>query len=274
MARFLYHFLKGKIMLPIVRSGLSAASQEISVISNNIANASSLGFKRSNANFSDVYTEMSDVRNADRVGNGVRQEAPRRNHSQGSLILTGNALDLGMNGQGMFILNTTDKLGELSYTRNGAINVREDGKLVNSDGIAYLDINAQEINLPFQILNAEGNEQSLSEVKVTPEGFLRATYGIDNYVTIAQVGLARFADETQLKSRGDNIFTATPESGVATVGAGKDFGFGKINAGTLEASNTDITAELTLLLRAQQAFNGSAKMMQADADVTRRLMDT
>ena len=96
----------------------------------------------------------------------------------------------------------------------------------------------------------------------------------DRYVTIAQVGLARFADETQLNSRGDNIFTATPESGEATIGAGKDFGFGKINAGTLEASNTDITAELTLLLRAQQAFNGSAKMMQADADVTRRLMDT
>ena len=63
-------------MLPVVRSGLSAASQEIAVISNNIANASSLGFKRSNANFSDVYTEMSDVRNANRVGNGVRQESP------------------------------------------------------------------------------------------------------------------------------------------------------------------------------------------------------
>ena len=73
----------------------------------------------------------------------------RQNHSQGSLILTGNALDLGMNGQGMFILNTMEKLGELSYTRNGAINVREDGKLVNSDGISYLDINAQEISLLF-----------------------------------------------------------------------------------------------------------------------------
>jgi flagellar hook protein FlgE len=261
-------------MLPVVRSGLSAASQEIAVISNNIANASSLGFKRSNASFSDVYTEMSDVRNANRVGNGVKQEAPRRNHSQGSLILTGNALDLGMNGQGMFILNTTEKLGELSFTRNGAINVREDGKLTNSDGIAYLDINSEEISLPFQKLTSEGKELSLSEVKVTAEGFLEATYGIDNYVTIAQIGLARFADETQLKSRGDNIFTSTPESGEATIGAGKDFGFGKINPGSLEASNTDITAELTLLLRAQQAFNGSAKMMQADADVTRRLMDT
>ena len=85
--------------------------------------------------------------------------------------------------------------------------------------------------------------------------------------------MARFADENQLKSRGDNIFTATPESGRAVLGAGKDFGFGKIKAGALEASNTDITAELTLLIRAQQAFNGSAKMMQADADVTRRLMD-
>ena len=261
-------------MLPVVRSGLSAASQEISVISNNIANASSLGFKRSNASFSDVYTEMSDVKNADRVGMGVRQEAPRRNHSQGSLILTGNALDLGMNGQGMFILNTMEKLGELSYTRNGAINIKEDGKLVNSDGIPYLDINTEEITLPFSVLSPKGTEQNLSEVKVTAEGFLRATYGIDNYVTIAQVGLARFADETQLKSRGDNIFSATPESGKATIGAGKDFGFGKINAGSLEASNTDITAELTLLLRAQQAFNGSAKMMQADADVTKRLIDS
>ncbi len=261
-------------MLPVVRSGLSAASQEIAVISNNIANASSLGFKRSNASFSDIYTEMSDARNANRVGNGVRQEAPRRNHSQGSLVLTGNALDLGMNGQGMFILNTIEQLGELAFTRNGAINVREDGKLVNSDGIAYLDIDAQEISLPFIEVNAEGNEQSLSEVKVTAEGLLQATYGIDKYVTVAQIGLARFADETQLKSRGDNIFTATPESGQSTIGAAKDFGFGKINAGSLEASNTDITAELTLLLRAQQAFNGSAKMMQADADVTRRLMDT
>ena len=217
---------------------------------------------------------MSDARNANRIGNGVRQEEPRRNHSQGSLILTGNALDLGMNGQGMFILNTKEKIGELSYTRNGAINIREDGKLVNSDGVAYLDIGSQEINLPFQIRTPDGTQQSLSEVKVTAEGLLKVTYGIDNYVTIAQIGLARFADETQLKSRGDNIFTATPESGQSTIGAGKDFGFGKVNAGSLEASNTDITAELSLLLRAQQAFNGSAKMMQADADVTRRLMDT
>lgn len=261
-------------MLSVVRSGLSAASQEISVISNNIANASSLGFKKSSASFSDVYTEMSDSRNANRVGNGVREEAPRRNHGQGSLIMTGNALDLGMNGQGMFILDTREKFGELAYTRNGAINIREDGNLVNSDGLSYLDINSENINLPFKTINENGVVQSLSEVKVTAEGFLKATYGIDNYVTIAQIGLARFADETQLKSKGDNIFTATPESGEATIGAGKDFGFGKINAGSLEASNTDITAELTLLLRAQQAFNGSAKMMQADADVTRRLMDS
>ena len=116
-------------MLSVVRSGLSAASQEISVISNNIANASSLGFKRSSASFSDIYTEMSDVRNGNRVGNGVAQNAPRRNHAQGSLILTGNALDLGMNGQGMFILDTLEKIGELSYTRNGAITIQEDGKL-------------------------------------------------------------------------------------------------------------------------------------------------
>ena len=261
-------------MLPVVRSGLSAASQEISVISNNIANASSLGFKRSNTNFSDIYTEMSNSRNANRVGNGVREEAPRRDHSQGSLILTGNALDLGMNGQGMFILDTLEKLGELAYTRNGAINIREDGTLVNSDGLSYLDINSDEIILPFKTTNEKGEEKSLSEVKVTAEGFLEATYGIDNYVTVAQIGLAKFADETQLKAKGDNIFTATPESGKAIIGAGKDLGFGKINAGSLEASNTDITAELTLLIRAQQAFNGSAKMMQADADVTRRLMDT
>ena len=144
------------------------------------------------------------------------------------------------------------------------------GSPKNPLGVLY----AQEISLPFIEVYAEGNEQSLSEVKVTAEGLLQATYGIDKYVTVAQIGLARFADETQLKSKGDNIFTATPESGQPTIGAGKDLGFGKINAGSLEASNTDITAELTLLLRAQQAFNGSAKMMQADADVTRRLMDT
>ncbi len=261
-------------MLPVVRSGLSAASQEISVISNNIANASSLGFKKSSASFSDVYTEMSDSVNASRIGNGVREEAPRRSHSQGSLILTGNALDLGLNGQGMFILDTLERMGELSYTRNGAINITEDGRLVNSDGLSYLDINTEEISLPFRATNEAGVEEALSAVKVTAEGILRATYGIENYVEIAQIGLARFADETQLKAKGDNMFTATPESGEATIGAGKDLGFGKINSGSLEASNTDITTELTLLIRAQQAFNGSAKMMQADADVTRRLIDS
>ena len=185
-------------MLSVVRSGLSAASQEISVISNNIANASSLGFKRSSASFSDIYTEMSDVRNGNRVGNGVSQNQPRRNHSQGSLILTGNALDLGMNGQGMFILDTQEKLGELSYTRNGAITIQQDGKLINSDGLSYLDINEQPITLPFQILGKNGTVENLSEVKVTAEGFLKATYGIDNYKIIAQIGLARFADENQL----------------------------------------------------------------------------
>jgi flagellar basal-body rod protein FlgG len=260
-------------MLPIVRSGLAAASQEISVISNNIANASSLGFKRSNASFSDLYTEMADSRNGSRIGSGVSQNAPRRSHAQGSLIVTGNALDLGMNGQGMFMLDTRNKLGEVSYTRNGAINIQEDGKLVNSDGLSYLDVNSAPITLPFQAIGKDNLPQTLSEVKVTAEGFLRVTYGIDNYKTVAQLGLARFADENQLKAQGDNIFMATPESGNAVVGAGKDFGFGKIKSGALENSNTDITAELTLLIRAQQAFNGSAKMMQADADVTRRLMD-
>ena len=97
-------------------------------------------------------------------------------------------------------------------------------------------------------MNPEGVKQSLSVVIVTAEGFIRATYGIDNYVTVAQIGLARFADETQLKARGDNIFVATPESGKATIGAGKDFGFGKINAGSLEASNTDTVSYTHLTL--------------------------
>ena len=70
-------------------------------------------------------------------------------------------------------INTVTKLGEhYIYTRNGAINVREDGIEYNSDGIPYLDINAEEISLPFKVLNTKGTEQSLSEVKVTAEGFL------------------------------------------------------------------------------------------------------
>jgi len=112
----------------------------------------------------------------------------------------------------------------------------------------------------------------LTNVKVEPDGKIKASYGTSEFLTIGQVGLAKFSNEAGLRSIGESNFLQTTESGIPTIGNPKDLGFGSIQNGSLENSNTEISDELVKLIRAQQAFNGNAKMLETERKATELLM--
>ena len=259
-------------MISVIRSGLAGVSQEIAVISNNIANANSIGFKKSMAAFDDIYSEQSGIRPGVTSGLGISLTDPRRMHSQGSLKETGDALDLGIVGNGMFLLDTRETTGVVTYSRAGSFTVNNQGFVVNSENIPLLDKNKSPIKLPFNVSVDGKKPQRLTNVEVEPDGKIKASYGTSEFLTIGQVALAKFANESNLRSAGVGNFIETPGSGIANIGNPKELGFGLIQGGSLENSNTDISNELVKLIRAQQAFNGNAKMLETESKATDQLM--
>ena len=259
-------------MISVIRSGLAGITQEISIISNNIANANSIGFKKSRASFDDMFTEQSDKRTGALTGFGITLNQPIRMHSQGSLKETGQALDMGIVGNGLFILDTREASGVATYSRNGSFSVNNEGLIVNSNNIPLLDVNQNQIKLPFNVSVDGKTPQKLTNVKVDPDGKIKASYGTSEFLTIGQVGLAKFSNLSGLRSVGEGNFLQTTESGIPNFGNPKDLGFGYIQNGSLENSNTEISDELVRLIKAQQAFNGNAKMLETERKATELLM--
>ena len=139
-------------MFSIIRSGLDTANKEISVVSNNIANANSTGFKKSRADFEEIFSRVDEQRNASITGMGSRSEDPKRLHSQGSLKQTGGALDLAISGIGLFVLSDAGENTLNSYTRDGAFQIDRSQTIVTTDGIPLLGTNNEPISVPFSCL--------------------------------------------------------------------------------------------------------------------------
>ena len=257
-------------MFSIIRSGLDTANKEISVVSNNIANANSTGFKKSRTQFEDIFSKIDEQRNASITGLGSRSEDPKRLHSQGSLKQTGGALDLAVSGIGLFALSGTEGTTLDSYTRDGSFQLDRTQTIVTTDGIPLLGTNNEPISVPFSIQNQDGSIEYLSELKVTANGQIKASYAGTKDLDMGQLLLAKFDDESALRSIGNNRYIATDKSGNAQTGAAMTGGFGEVQAGSLEMSNVDITNELVSLIRAQQSFNGAARIMQAEIEIANK----
>jgi flagellar basal-body rod protein FlgG len=257
-------------MFAIIRSGLDTANKEISVVSNNIANANSTGFKKSRTNFEEVFSIMDEQRNASLTGMGSRSDDPKRLHSQGSLKQTGGALDLALSGIGLFALAGANENDPSSYTRDGSFQLDRSQTIVTTDGAPLLGLNNEPINIPFSLQNQNGSIEYLSEVKVASDGKIKASYAETKDLDVGQFLLAKFDDESALRSIGNNRYIATDGSGNAQTGAAMTGGFGEVQAGTLEMSNVNVTDELVSLIRAQQSFNGAARIMQAEIEITNK----
>ena len=265
-------------MLNIIKSGIKVAQHELDLVSNNLANSKTTGFKTSSGRFQDMYSSALDSSNT--KGMGANFSSPIRIHKQGALIQTNGALDVSVIGNGMFVLGPPEGRATPYYTRDGSIMLDDKGNLLTSDGLPYLGRQANEsgfnavlqpINIPFSSTNNKGENLLVSNIKVLPSGIIEATYGVKTIKRIAQLSLARFSNPAELKQLGSNRFAETPISGPPLIGSGDDDGFGKLQAGSIESSNTDTTNELSKMIKAQQLFSGAARLLQSEVEMVRSL---
>jgi flagellar hook protein FlgE len=270
-------------MFTITRNGLDAISKDLGVISNNIANAGTNGFKRSRTEFVDFYSKaLSDSPN-NKTGLGSLFQGSQKIMQQGSPIMTKGALDLNISGRGFFILSP--KIGsDPRFTRDGSFSLDAEGNLVTTDGFnvagfkrdeidGLIKTSAEPINIPLSIENIEGRNVSLTAINIDAYGNIETTYGLNNIVRRGQIALAKFNNDTELKAVGANAFQATNRSGLQVIGSPLEKNYGEIISGALESSNTNITNEMVSMMKTQQAFNGNARIMQTSVDIARRLMD-
>ncbi len=278
-----YKLLSKSMIFSIIRTGIDATGRDLAVISNNLANTSTNGFKRSEAQFEDIYQSQHNNSAEVARGMGVKTIKPRQNFSQGSLQQTNGSLDLAIMGEGFFVLGSPvgrqNADERFKYTRDGSFQLDRLGNLVNTEGLPLLGEGQQLINIPFfktiSTTDLNGNVTSqnsmLTEIAVKDDGRIEATYGLDNTELAGKIILADFVNEHGLQNIGNAKFQETKESGLPAFGSPKEKTIGKIQPGFLEKSNTDITDELVTMLRTQHAFNGCSKILQSELDVTKRL---
>ena len=265
-------------MYGIIRSGMSTAMHEIAVVSNNIANSGSTGFKKSDVSFNDIYGSATpDTVARTQAGFGSAIAGTRRNDGQGAIVDRAGALNLAIVGPGMLTVSPPGadgaSSGNLFYTRSGELTIDKDGFLKTSDGAYVQGTGAgtetagtlSSLQIPFN----EG-EEPLTGLEITTSGLISATYG-SSIIERGTLSLATFANQGALKNVGSARFAETTYSGQPTFGMAGQSGFGTLQAGALEGSNVDITQEMTVMIRAQQQFSGSARVLQANSDMVEKL---
>ncbi|GAA9049548.1 flagellar basal-body rod protein FlgG [Helicobacter pylori] len=243
-------------------SGMLAQQTHIDTTSNNIANVNTTGFKKSRADFNDLFYQAMQYAGTNtsnttlspdgmEVGLGVRPSAITKMFSQGSPKETENNLDVAITGKGFFQVQLPD--GTTAYTRSGNFKLDEQGNLVTSEG--YLLI--PQITLP----------EDTTQVNIGVDGTVSVTQGLQTTSNvIGQITLANFVNPAGLHSMGDNLFSITNASGEAIVANPDSQGLGKLRQGFLELSNVRLVEEMTDLITAQRAYEANSKSIQtADA---------
>ena len=266
-------------MISVIRSGMSAALSDLDVTSNNIANAGTTGYKKREASFVDVYADTVAMGVGNKVGSGVTTPEMRIMRSQGELKQTGTVLDLAVEGEGMFTLRNGSNLRDVLYTRDGSFSIDLNGEIATSDGHKVMSANGMSITVPMRaagIVTKNGVERlgsvALTSVGIQPDGTVEATYGGTSIVAVGKIGLATFADATRLTAIGNNMFRENARSGPGNLGQAVKDGRGKIHSGALEMSNIDMTGELAKLIRAQQAFSGTSRLLQSETEMVRKFL--
>lgn len=237
--------------LDIAATGMLAQQTNVDVISNNIANMTTTGYKLQRASFADLIyqnidrpgTSSSDsgtiLPSGLQLGLGVKTNGVYRTTGQGSLEITDNSLDLAITGDGYFQIELPS--GETAYTRDGSFQRNENGELVTIQGF-ILDPG---LTIPEDAVAIDIN----SEGEV-----LASIVGDASAQNVGQIQLARFVNPVGLEAIGDNMFVETEASGTPSTGTPNQDGFGGIQQGALEASNVDVVQELTMLIEAQRAY--------------------
>jgi len=246
--------------LSTAATGMMAQELNVQVISNNIANMRTTGYKRQSAEFQDLLyehvrrigTQTSTQGNILPVGidlgGGVKTVGTPRLMTQGTLNPTGADLDLAVRGEGFFKVLMPD--GTFTYTRDGSFQMDNQGRIVTAAG----NVVQPGVNIPI-------NAQSIT---INSQGQVSATVpGSSTPSVLGQLVLTRFVNKAGLQAIGDNLFVETPASGTPQDGTPNTDGMGDIQQGNLEAANVEAVTEITNLIAAQRAYEMNGKVISA-----------
>ncbi|TSA00141.1 MAG: flagellar basal-body rod protein FlgG [Rhodocyclaceae bacterium] len=251
----------------IAKTGLDAQQTQLDVISNNLANVSTNGFKRARAVFEDLLyqtlrqpgaqsSQQTAIPSGLQLGTGVRPVATEKIFTQGSLTQTSNPLDIAINGQGFFQIQMPD--GTLAYTRDGSFQKDGTGQMVTSSGYP------------------------LSPALTIPSNAVSVTIGRDGVVSVLQAGttaatqvgtiqLAGFVNSGGLQSVGENLFVETASSGTPTPNTPGTNGSGLLNQGYVETSNVNVAEELVNMIQTQRAYEINSKAITTSDQMLAKL---
>jgi flagellar basal-body rod protein FlgG len=241
-------------------TGMAAQELNVQVISNNIANLRTTGYKRQQAHFQDLLyqnlrragTATSDQGNqlpaGLALGSGVKTTSTARVMSQGTLSSTEKTYDVAVRGEGFFQITMPD--GRTAYTRDGSFDLDSQGQIVTRDG--YL------MNPNITVPN------NATSVTISASGIVQATVpGQTAPQNLGQIQMARFVNKVGLESIGDNLFTETQASGPAITGNPDTDGFGTLQQSYLEEANVNAVTEISSLIAAQRAYEMNSKVVTA-----------
>ncbi|MEO0439810.1 MAG: flagellar hook-basal body complex protein [Pseudomonadota bacterium] len=266
-------------------SGLKAAQTSLSVISNNIANTSSTGFKKSRAIFGDLFAAAPTQSTKMIAGQGVRLNGITQQFTQGTLESTDKTLDMAIAGDGFFMVRGQPPRQDTSFTRNGAFGVNVDREVVDTLGnIAQLlpvDANGAvtSTNLTdafdFVLPDTDPGDATaiLSNINVNNEGTVTATFSNGNQLAIGAMAMASFTAIEGLRPIGDAHWQSTGDSGPPVINQAANGPLGSIRAGALEGANVDITEELVSLISAQRNFQANAQAIETANNMTQTIVN-
>jgi len=240
---------------------MEAQQLNLDVISNNLANVNTTGFKKSKIEFQDLLYDTTRSAGAEQsngnqlptglqIGHGSRAVATSKVFTEGELTQTGERLDIAIQGDGFFQVQMPD--GTLAYTRDGALKTSSTGQITTSDGLS--------VQGGFQPI-ATGT----TAITISPDGTVTTTSasGSTNFT----VQLVRFANPAGLQSIGRNLYVETPASGTPETGTPNQNGYGSLQQGYLEMSNVKVVEEMVNMIIAQRAYEVNSKAVQASDEM-------
>jgi flagellar basal-body rod protein FlgG len=249
------------------KTGLDAQNTRMAIISNNLANINTTGFKAGRAAFQDLMyqnirqvgaqsTQNTQYSTGLTLGTGTRIVATEKDYSQGSVKQTNGALDLSVNGRGFFQITLPD--GTISYTRDGTFSLDNQGNVVTASGF------------PLQpAINIPAGTQS---VTVGADGTVTATSATNpNGTKIGQIQLADFINEEGLQPTGNNLVVESAASGAPQVGTAGSNGLGTIAQGSLETSNVNSVTELVSMIECQRSYEMNSKAISSTDEMLQYL---
>ena len=251
----------------VAKTGLEAQQAQMDVITNNIANVNTNGFKRSRAVFEDLLyqtvrqpgapsSQQSQFPTGLQFGTGVKPVATERLHTQGNLMQTGNSKDIAIDGKGFFQIQLSD--GTVAYSRDGSFHVDNQGQLVTSSG--YLLLPQITVPAEAQVLTVSRNGQ----VSVTVQGAAAAQ-------ELGTLQLASFINPAGLEARGENLYYETGASGAPVVNEPGTNGLGQLSQGFVEAANVNVVEEMVNMVQAQRAYELNSKAVTASDQMLQKI---